>query len=757
VTAPASDPDVPLEAPERTPRERALRLVPSQAELRAPTLRPGLVNRRDLTVRLLEADDAGLVLVAAPAGYGKTTLLGQWSDADPRPFGWLSLSRRTDDPVMLLRYLALVLDSLEPLDAGTFADLFEDSDLTRVLLPRLNHAFARCSQPFVLVLDGLDLLRGSGSMSVIEAVADHVPIGSELALTSRSESPMPVARLRASGRMLSIGAPSLAMSVAEGIAMLQSVGVELDPQASAALVQRAEGWPAGLYLAALALRVAHDPSEAAVRFTGDDRLVADYLRDEVLATLSDRSLDFLVRTSVLDELSGPLCDAVAERCDSATVLEDLAHSNLFVVPLDRRGEWYRYHRLFRDLLRAELRRREPSLEPALHQRAIAWLEEQGDIDGAIDHALAADDMKGVAGLIWRTAPLFLMTGRSATLRHWLEPLAFDEIASHPPLALTKAWLSLAVGDTAAVDHWAAVASNGRPEDSLPDGTPLRSAVALLQALVGKDGLTCVRDDARVAFELDRSAYRPIACHLEGSALRLLGDHDLARARLEEGARLAGALSPAIYAHCLVQLAMLAIEEREWAEAGSLLDRAMRLVDQHFFGERPAMAGLYAAAALTHVRAGATAEARAESKHGLWLLEKLTGIGPWYVVETGLVLARTNLLLGDVGTARTLLHQADRVLRRYPDAGTLPERLRELKRMIDAEAMPVGLGATPLTPAEMRVLRYLPTHLSFEAIADELFVSRNTVKTQAIAVYRKLGVSSRSVAVAEARGLGLIEP
>jgi LuxR family transcriptional regulator, maltose regulon positive regulatory protein len=483
------------------------------------------------------------------------------------------------------------------------------------------------------------------------------------------------------------------------------------------------------------------------------------LREETLRALPDRSREFLIRTSVLDQVSGPLCDAVVERSDSATMLEDLARSNLFVVPLDRRGEWYRYHHLFSDLLRSELRRREHSLQPVLHQRASAWLDGHGDADGAIGHALAAHDMERVAALIWRDAPAFLTTGRAETVGRWLEPLTLDEIAAHPPLALTKAWWSLTAGDTAAIDHWAAVASNAGSEASLPDGTSLRSAVVLLRALVGKDGLTRMRDDAALAFELDHagSPYRPLARHLEGSALRLLGDHDGARASLEEGERLAGALSPATYVQCLVQLAMLALDEREWPEAGSLLDRAMRVVDQYFLGERPAMAGVYAAAALTHVRAGETVEARAESKHGLWLLESLTDVAPWYAVETGLVLARTNLLLGDVATARTLVNQAERTLNRYPDAGTLPERLRELVRMMDAETVPVGLEATPLTPAEMRVLRYLPTHLSFEAIADELFVSRNTVKTQAIAVYRKLGVSSRALAVEEARELGLIEP
>jgi LuxR family maltose regulon positive regulatory protein len=734
-------------------------MLPSLAELRAPTLRPGLVARTDLIARLVEAEDASVVVVAAPAGYGKTTLLAQWEEADARSFGWLSLSPRTENPVTLVRYLTVVLDSVEPLDAETFAGLFASSDLTNVLLPRLNRVLAASSRPFVLILDGADVPHGDGSTAVLEALADNIPPASQLVVTSRSEPPLPLPLLRANRRLVRIGADDLAMSLGEAGALLQAVGVNLDPDTLTTLARRAEGWPTGLYLAALALREALDPAEAADSFTGDDRLVADYLREETLGALPESWLEFLVRTSVLDQVSGPLCDAVVERSDSATTLEGLAHANVFVVPLDRRGEWYRYHHLFSDLLRSELRHRDPALAPVLHQRASAWLEDHGDADGAIDHALAAHDMQRAASLIWRNTAAFLTTGRAETVRRWLEPLTPDEIASHPALALAKAWWSLTAGDTAAVDHWAAVATDARSEDSTSDDTSLRAAVVLLRALAGKDGLTRMRDDAALAFELDQpgSPYRPIARHLEGSALRLLGDHDLARAPLEEGERLAGALSPAIHAHCLHQIAMLAIEDRDWTEAGSLLDRAMRVVEQYFLGERPAMAGLYAAAALTHVRTGATGRSRSESKHGLWLLETLTDFTPWFVAETALVLARTNLLLGDVATSRTLVSQAERILKRYPDAGTLPDRLRELERMIDADAVPVGLEATPLTPAEMRVLRYLPTHLSFAAIADELFVSRNTVKSQAIAVYRKLGVSSRALAVAEARELGLIEP
>jgi LuxR family maltose regulon positive regulatory protein len=352
----------------------------------------------------------------------------------------------------------------------------------------------------------------------------------------------------------------------------------------------------------------------------------------------------------------------------------------------------------------------------------------------------------------------LTRGRTETVTRWLEPFTPDDVAARPPLALAAAWWSLMVGDTGTIAHWASLAETAGSDDTLlPDGTPLRAALLLLRALAGNEGLTRTKEDAALAFEIDRpeSPFRPIARFLEGGSLRLLGQTALARDRLEDGAQLAGVLHPAVHVHCLSQLALLSFEEGALLEAGSGIDRAMKLIDRYTLEERPAMALVYAAAALTHARLGRTADARATLKHGLWLLENIVAIGPCYVADASLSFARAALLLGDVATATMLVGEAARGLARQPDCGLLSEHLREVERMTDASAMPVGLSATPLTPAEMRVLRYLPTHLSFEAIAEELIVSRNTVKTQAIAAYRKLGVSSRAEAVEQARELGLL--
>jgi LuxR family transcriptional regulator, maltose regulon positive regulatory protein len=729
-----------------------------QPSFAPPRLRSSIVPRSRLITRM-DADGAtAVVVVAAPAGYGKTTLLSEWSLQDARAVAWLSLSDRDNHPALLLEHLSAALHWLEPLDARTLAGLTRSPiDAIGVLLPRLCALLASRSQPFVLVLDDGEVLTSAGSVEVLRAVTESIPPGSRLVLASRNAWPVPLARFELAGRLVRLDAEHLAMTESEGATALRELGIALDADIERALVMRCEGWPAGLALAALAISHQPDPKAAAERFAGNDRVVGDYFREEILEWLPSEQREFLVRSSVLSRLSGPPCDAILEQQDSAQVLEDLAHSNTFVVPLDRNGETYRCHNLFRDTLRSELHHLEPRRELELHARASEWCETNNDLDGAIEHARAAGDMARASTLVWTNAPLHLVMGSPVIVTRWLEAFTPEQIAASPALAVTKAWWCLVAGVVPEVEQWTSAIAH-RSDEVLPDGTPVRAAVALLDALVAKHGLSRMRDEAALAFSLYHvdSIYRPVACQLEGAALHLLGDRDAARDRLTEGASLAGVVRSATYAQCLSRLALLAIEEDDWTEAASLVARAVSVVEEHDFRERPPIAGVHAVAALWHVHEGATVRARDALKHGMWLLEMITGIGPWFVVETRLLLARTSLFLGDVATARMLVRDAERVLRRYPDSGVLPERLQQVRRMTDTTAVPVGVTARPLTPAEMRALRYLPTHLSFEAIAEELFVSRNTVKTQAIAVYRKLGVSSRALAVQRARELGLLE-
>ena len=336
------------------------------SKLRRPVVRPGTVPRSSLIDRLARDDLRPIVSVVAPPGYGKTTLLSQWAARNRQSFAWVSLDERDNDPKVLLSYVAEALDAVQPVGERVFEALASPvSSVPGSVVPRLGSAFWSMTTPVVLVLDDVHLLHNTECRDALSVLADHVPAGSRLVLAGRDEPPLRVARLRAEGRLLEIGADDLALTRQEATALLRVAGLALGEDEVAALHRRTEGWPAGLYLAALYLKEGGPVETAAVSFGGDDRLVSEYMESEFLARISARHRVFLTRTAVLDRMCGSLCEAVLAEPRSAAVLAELAGSNLLLVPLDRRGVWYRYHHLFRDMLLAELERLEPGLMPVL--------------------------------------------------------------------------------------------------------------------------------------------------------------------------------------------------------------------------------------------------------------------------------------------------------------------------------------------------------------------------------------------------------
>jgi LuxR family maltose regulon positive regulatory protein len=722
-------------------------------------VRTGLVARPRLVHELAARRDTPVVLVVAGPGYGKTTVLAQWAEADERPFAWVTLSARHDDPAILLEALVHALHSVEPLPPQQLARLTKSrADFTSVLVPRLAAAMASRTKPFVLVLDDVHWVSAPAAMAIIDAACSSVPPGAQVALATRRVPDIAVGVMRAHGDVTMLEAQQLSMTPDEADAVLRDAGLELSDSDSLTVHERTEGWPVAIYLAALALRAQADPGAAARSFAGDERLVVDYLRDELFATISDDTAAFLTRTAVLDQMSGPLCDAVFEGSGSAERLHALERANLLVVPLDRTRGWFRYHALLREKLLARLRRLEPELETTLHRRAARWYSEHDDVDRAVRHAAQSGDDGLFDELVWRGGIGLLASGRTSTVATWLDIVSPETIAQRAPLAVTAAWTALTAGDLPAFEHWVSIVEHITPAAVLPDGTPSEAAVALLRATLGHDGMTRLRHDAAHAYALDApsSVFRPMACLLEGIALRLLGEPEQARARLDEGAAAGRLLNPAAQAQCTTHLALLDIDAGEWDAARAHIDAALGVIETFGFEERPAQADLYAAAALVFAHGGDTAEARRMLKHSVWLLSMLSTTGPWLAAESRILLARAALQLGDVGMARMLCKEAESFVARLPDAGNLPDRVVHVQQMTDAESTPIGVNVTPLTPAELRVLRYLPTHMSFAAIADELFVSRNTIKSQAISIYRKLGVSSRGPAVASARELGILD-
>ena len=702
-----------------------------------PRVREGTVRRERLLRRLAQTTHVPLTLLVAPAGYGKTTLLEHWLQQDPRPVAWLTVDELDDDPDRLVAAIARALDELE---AATLVELADALELRE--------------EPFVLVLDDLHHLRSPEAQDVVMAIADAMPYGSQVVAAGRREPDLPIGRLRAQGRLFDLRARDLVMTRREAVAMLRLVGLDLEPEDTLVLLERTEGWPAGLYLAALSVDGHQDVHRAVARFGGDDRLLADYVRDELLGRLDAEQLAFLEETSVLDELSGAVCDAVLLRRGSGTVLRDMSRSNLLVVPLDDADGSYRYHPLLGDMLQAELRRARPQCEAELHRRASDWYALAGDADRAIDHAIDAGDAERAGELLWATAAR-VFDGRGAEVRRRLGRFTPEVIAAHPTLALTAASQHLANGERDLIEHWTAAAEL-RLDESAP--ASLHAGVAAMRAAVARHGIDEMVSDAESAYRRmpEDSPWRSFCCLLRGVGEHLRGDAATARAHLEEGARRGAIAAPTIQSLCLAQLALLALEDDDWEQGPLLAARARAQVDRFGSERHPAAALVFAVSALVRAHRERVEDAQADRRRAVEAMTSLDDYIPWYDAEVRVVLARAALRLGDVTGTRTLLGEASRTLSHEPAAVVLRSWVDELWAQVQAFTLLELVGPSSLTTAELRVLALMPTHLSFREMGAQLHVSGNTVKTHAHAVYRKLDVCSRSEAVVRARSTGLLD-
>jgi LuxR family maltose regulon positive regulatory protein len=724
-----------------------------ESKLHPPPARPGIVARAGLVDRLLASAGVPVVCVVAPAGYGKTTLLAQWAQRTTQPVGWVTLDQRDNDPAVLLTYLAVALDRLEPINRG----LAGPAASILGAVPRLAAAMAAMTQPVALVLDHLELLENQECLDLVAELAAQLPAGAQLLLASRARPPLPVALLRAQGRVLELGIGDLGMDDQEARALLEGAGVGLDDAEVEELVARTEGWPVGLYLAALAHKAGGPRRHAWAGFTGDDRFMADYLRSELLAHLPPELVSFLTRTAVLERLSGPLCDAVLETTGSAQILASLEESNLLLVPLDRQRRWYRYHHLFGELLLAELDRREPELVPALHHRAAGWCEANGLPETAIDHAQAAGDADRVARLVWRLALPAYGAGRVDTTRRWFG--WFEDqglLGRYRSVAVLGAWLQALVGEPVAAERWADAAEQGPVGGMLPDGSTSQSYLALLRALLCRDGVDRMRGDVQAALaELSpASQWRPTAQLLEGIGSLLAGETDRADPILAQAAEVATeahALPAAAIA--LAERSVVAMHQQEWNQAATLAEQASAVVRAGELDGYVASALVHAVAARVAVHQGEVRQAQEQLARATGLRPLLTYALPYFAVQTLLELGRACLAVDDAAGVRVVLRQARDILRRRPDLGVLPTQVDELRSKLDSSRGGIA-GVSSLTTAELRLLPLLPTHLTFAEIGERLYISQHTVKTQAVSVYRKLGASSRSQAVQHLQELGL---
>jgi LuxR family transcriptional regulator, maltose regulon positive regulatory protein len=743
--------------------EHGIRSAPNDVELEAllfgaklavPDLHLGSVSRSTL-INTARASGRRVVGVTAPAGYGKSTLLAQWARTEDRLVAWVSLDRFDDDPAALLSVLATAYAQISGnIDLTADVRSVGVSALGRAA-PRLASALRSSPVSFVLMLDDLHELQSPACHDVLSVVISGIPRGSQLVAASRSEQPH-LPRLRASGDAVELTASDLVLDPAGAGHIFAQAQVRLTDELAAAVTARTEGWPAGLHLAAV---IASASRGDVLTISGEDRYVADYLYRESLMPLPEDVQRFLRRTAVLDQLSAPLCDVVVEEPGSGARLRDLEARSMFLVPLDRRRGWYRYHALFREFLLSELSRDEPDVISKLHLRAADWYESNGSPALALQHLLNTTEQDRCVQLVARLALPFYQAGQVSTVQRWFSTLGLSVVEKHPPLTVLAGWIAALTGQTAEAQRWAALLDTASYDTMPVDGTAsFESGRAMLRAVMCVAGAEQMATDAShaVAEEPPWSPWRATALCLYAETQLLVGNRERATALFEETHAVAstgGNVSASILSQA--ELAVMAMDDGGWAEADEHLRDSLATVDESRLTDYTLSALTFAAAARLAVHRGDRKEADRQLAQAMRARVSCTLAIPWLAVGVRLQLAKTYAAIADHATARHLLREIEDILAQRPALGTLVDAVADLRGVLTSGAHLAAAGGPPLSPAELRLLPYLQTHLTFKQIGERLFVSRNTVSSEVGSIYRKLGVSSRSDAVQQAMAVGLL--
>jgi LuxR family transcriptional regulator, maltose regulon positive regulatory protein len=718
-------------------------LAPYDVKLRPPHLRGRMVDRQLLDEQAIEGVD--IVVVTAGAGYGKTTLLAQ-SVRSRLPWAWLTLHEEDNDPATIVAYLIRALQTAWTFPIEQIGQL-SDPGATEisVLLPRLSRLIGSISTPGVLVLDEVDVVTDARCLRILESVLDSAPPGLHVLLSGRSLPSLGLERLRTRRRILELDEDDLTFSYSESLDLVACAQLPVDPADVRHIHRVAEGWPAGIYLLALASQGSTTPPRTSLP-------VSSYVQEQVLSGLSPHTIEFLMRTSILDLQDGPSCDALLERDDSAIMLSHLAESHLFVAPVDGATGCYRYHGLLSDVLRSELLRRHPDQIPLLHERASRHFASRSEREAAVRHALASNN-SGLAGdLLWEYVPFMLGIGQGDTISSWLRGLEDRDYDDGPVFAVARALASCLSGDGRQARLWLSLAQRHGAETVLPDGIALTFYLKMIEALICDNGVSDMTRTAHEALDIDvgDTPFRCIPLHLEACGLAMTGDFAAAIPLFDESIEI-GFAYPAAAVSGYSQKAAIAILDGDWLAARRYVQRGRELY-QHFRLENvPTQAPFLGVAAMVAAHDGDLEAAAALAAKGRILVSRIVDMAPWMAVETRLILGQVEHRLGRQSVAAQLAKEAHTALERLPDAFSLATNLRAFESSL-------GLGGTAseaLTTAEVRLLSFLPTHLTFGQIADELCVSVNTVKSQAKAIYRKLDVMSRRDAVDRALALGLL--
>ena len=736
-----------------------------ETKLSRPRVRAEHVRRTQLLDALRGDGVRKLTLVAAPPGFGKTTLLAEWAAAEDAPrVAWLSLDENDNDPARFFTYVAAALQHVEPeVGSRALAALrTPGADLLGVVLPQFLNDLAGIDEDVVLVVEDYHVITERDVHRALGYVIERSPGTLRMVLSTREDPPLPLGRLRARGELAEVRAADLRFSEEEAAAFLVD-GLKLDVSTAdvARLQARTEGWPAAIYLAALSLHGQPDASRLIDEFSGDDRYVVDYLTTEVLARQSPELRTFLLRTSILTRFCGSLCDAVAGLEGSAALLAELERSNLFLVPLDTKREWYRYHHLFGDLLRHELEASEREALPDLHRRAASWYRDAGLIVDAADHAIAGNDLETVAELVGVHYELFVDQGQLTTVIRWLEVVPERAVVDDWLLGFAGAVVYAHAGRFDEAEHWLDLAERAPQVERHgkdPDG-PLAALAGYLRLLRGDIGGTVANARRALATSsADDPVWALTPQMVLAPGLWWAGESAEARNVLETVTRTGQSAGiPAATVYALGNRAAIALDEQDAATAEALAAEAVDLMHRAELDDHPFAAMAHVAFGTVRGRDGELSVAADEIEHGLALGERL---GAWQlIVCASLALAEVRHRQGQAAASRRLLTRVRDILDSLPDPGDGCARLerteKALKLRATRERDTSGAHYWELSQRELDVLRLLPSQLSQREIAAELFVSFNTVRTHTRVIFGKLGVTSRVEAVARARELGLL--
>lgn len=725
------------------------------AKLTAPRLSRRSPVSRAALIAAARSSDHRIVAVTAPAGYGKSTLLAQWASAETRPVAWASLDRFDDDPIALLAVLASAYGRITP-GAERLADTvrgYGGSALGRAA-PLVATAIRASPTPFVLMLDDLHELQNTASHDVLSVVIGGLPPGSQLVAASRAEQPH-LAHSRAFGESVEITAVDLAFDATGVREVFADANVALSPEEAVEVVERTEGWPVGVFLAAAIMRDGGAPA-----VSGDDRFIADYLYQEALMSLPDHRQQFLRRTAVLENLSAPLCDAILGSDDARIALRDLAASNAFLIPLDRHREWYRYHGLFREFLLSELDRVEPDLIPELRVRAASWFEAHAAPAVAVEYLLdVPSEQTRAIHLVAGTTLGAYQLGLLTTVQRWYRTIGDRAIEEYPPLAVFGGWISALAGQADEADRWAAVLAEASYDLPPDDGSAsFDSARAMLRSFMCASGPDQAMADARYAVESEpaTSPWRDQALILLGEAHLLAGDLEQAEVAFTEGstvARAHGNTDGVVLSES--ELAVLTMDDERWVEAAGHIQTALEAIEANGMDDYSVSVLAFAEAARLALHQADLPAVHRHITRAMRARPSCTSAMPYVAVRARLQLAKVHWALNDHITAHHLLREVEDILLRRPDLGSLVDQVEEFRNLVASSEQSGWTGGPPLTPAELRLLPYLQTHLSNAEIAARLYVSRNTVNSELASIYRKFDVSKRSAAVQRATEVGLL--